>query len=174
MSNTGASTPKGEEQVMTTEGVPLNIAETQAIGAIVAAYAGRDSSSISGILELTQKLSEHFGAHAYKQDLPASEASVVAMHAVSEPAIPAVEVSKSVTRDKIYCLCCGRGFAMLKRHLKAEHGLTEEQYRAKFDLPDAYPLVAPSYSERKAKYAKEVGLGKYAREKVEGEQPSPI
>ena len=53
---------------------------------------------------------------------------------------------------------------MLKRHLKAEHGLTEDQYRAMFDLLEDFPLVAPNYSARKAKYAKKIGLGKYSRD----------
>ena len=53
---------------------------------------------------------------------------------------------------------------MLKRHLKAEHGLTEDEYRARFDLPADMPLVAPNYSERKAAYAKRVGLGRYQRD----------
>jgi predicted transcriptional regulator len=53
---------------------------------------------------------------------------------------------------------------MLKRHLKAEHGLTEENYRSMFSLPNDMPLVAPSYSARKAEYARSAGLGKHSRE----------
>ena len=53
---------------------------------------------------------------------------------------------------------------MLTRHLKAEHGLSEDEYRQIFALPEEFPLVAPKYSERKAAYAKQTGLGKYRRE----------
>ena len=42
--------------------------------------------------------------------------------------------------------------------------MTEDEYRAAFNLDADFPLVAPNYSERKAAYAKEVGLGKYNRE----------
>ena len=77
-----------------------------------------------------------------------------------------MDPAQSVTRDEIFCLCCGKGFKMLKRHLGAEHGMTEEDYRAAFDLPPSMPLVAPSYSERKAAYARKAGLGTYARERT--------
>jgi predicted transcriptional regulator len=52
---------------------------------------------------------------------------------------------------------------MLKRHLGSEHGLTEAEYRTMFNLPADFPLVAPSYSRRKADHAKQAGFGKYER-----------
>ena len=55
------------------------------------------------------------------------------------------------------------GFKMLKRHIGAEHGLTEAAYRETFGLPDDFALVAPDYSELKAKTAKKLGLGTYDR-----------
>jgi predicted transcriptional regulator len=76
-------------------------------------------------------------------------------------------MEKAVTRDKVFCMCCGKGFKMLKRHIGAEHGLTEAQYRARFGLPADFPLVAPNYSEMKANYAKKAGLGKYSRQSVD-------
>ena len=79
------------------------------------------------------------------------------------PSEPAMPVDRAVTRDKVYCLCCGKGFKMLRRHLGAEHGLTEAEYRTMFDLPEDTPLVAPSYSEKKAEYAREAGFGKHRR-----------
>jgi predicted transcriptional regulator len=76
---------------------------------------------------------------------------------------PAVPINKAITQDKVFCLCCGKGFKMLKRHLGAEHDLTEAEYRTMFDLPEDLPLVAPSYSKKKANYAKKAGFGKYNR-----------
>jgi predicted transcriptional regulator len=52
---------------------------------------------------------------------------------------------------------------MLKRHLGAEHNLTEAEYRAMFNLPADFPLVAPAYSRKKASHAKQAGFGKYDR-----------
>jgi len=77
-----------------------------------------------------------------------------------------VPVAESFTDDSVTCLCCGRSFTMLKRHLRAEHGLSESEYRIKFNLDDDHPLVAPNYSLRKADYAKKAGLGRYARDEA--------
>ena len=46
----------------------------------------------------------------------------------------------------------------LKRHL-AVHGLTPEQYRAKWKLPSDYPTVAPNYRAVRSVLAKKIGLG---------------
>ena len=50
---------------------------------------------------------------------------------------------------------------MLKRHLMSAHGLTPEQYRAKWGLPTHYPMVAPNYAKLRSKMAKESGLGRH-------------
>ena len=81
------------------------------------------------------------------------------------PGMSAAPGEQPMTDDTIFCLCCGKGFKMLKRHLGAEHGLTEAEYRVMFNLAADAPLVAPSYSKRKAEYAKRAGLGKYSRDK---------
>ena len=47
---------------------------------------------------------------------------------------PAVSIRKSVTPEYLICLEDGKHFKSLKRHLAA-HGLTPEQYRAKWKLP---------------------------------------
>jgi predicted transcriptional regulator len=46
-----------------------------------------------------------------------------------------------------------------KRHLQSAHGLTPEAYRARWDLPPNYPMVAPDYAERRSELAKSIGLG---------------
>ena len=73
---------------------------------------------------------------------------------------PAVPIDASVGRDEITCLECGKGFKTLKRHLSAEHDLSPGDYRARWQLSKDYPLVAPSYSERRADTAKKIGLGR--------------
>jgi predicted transcriptional regulator len=76
------------------------------------------------------------------------------------PLTPAVPIKKSVTPDHVVCLECGKTFASIKRHLASSHELTPEQYRGRWDLPEGYPLVAPSYSVRRSALAKENGLGR--------------
>ena len=41
----------------------------------------------------------------------------------------------------------------------AKYGLTIDEYKKKWGLPDDYPTVAPSYSAKRKELAKEIGLG---------------
>lgn len=74
-----------------------------------------------------------------------------------EPVIP---VRKSLSRDHIFCLMCGRKQKLLKRHLSSAHNLTPPEYRELFGLRRDYPMTAPSYVEMRAEIAKRVGLGR--------------
>ncbi|WP_026480029.1 MucR family transcriptional regulator [Ahrensia sp. 13_GOM-1096m] len=76
---------------------------------------------------------------------------------------PAVNPKKSVLDDCITCLEDGMQFKSLKRHLMSHHGLTPQDYREKWDLPSDYPMVAPSYAERRSKLAQEMGLGRKSK-----------
>ena len=49
----------------------------------------------------------------------------------------------------------------MKRHLTS-HGLTPQQYRAKWGLPADYPMTAPNYSATRSAMAKDIGLGQEA------------
>lgn len=73
---------------------------------------------------------------------------------------PAVPVKGSVKRNAITCLECGKAQKMLKRHLASAHGLTPEEYRAKWRLPYDYPMTAPDYSETRRTLAKQIRLGR--------------
>ena len=73
---------------------------------------------------------------------------------------PAVAITKSVFPDYIVCLEDGKQMTMLKRHLMTEHGMTVDQYRAKWGLPSNYPMVAPNYAETRSNLAKKMGLGR--------------
>lgn len=73
---------------------------------------------------------------------------------------PAVSVRASVKRDYIICLDCGKKMKMLKRHLMTEHGMTPDEYRARWDLGSDYPMVAPAYAETRRDLAKKIGLGR--------------
>ncbi|MGA2496007.1 MAG: MucR family transcriptional regulator [Roseiarcus sp.] len=82
----------------------------------------------------------------------------------TEPAAPAPAVStrKSVTPDYLICLDDGRKFKSLRRHL-ATLGMTPEQYRAKWSLPNDYPMVAPNYAAQRSALAKKIGLGQFRK-----------
>jgi predicted transcriptional regulator len=48
---------------------------------------------------------------------------------------------------------------MLKRHLLTVHGMTPEEYRTKWGLPDEYPMVAATYAKLRSSLALQSGLG---------------
>ncbi len=77
------------------------------------------------------------------------------------PLVPAVNPKRSVFPDYIVCLEDGKKFKSMKRHLTA-HGMTPQQYRAKWGLPADYPMTAPNYSAARSVMAKDIGLGQKA------------
>jgi predicted transcriptional regulator len=70
---------------------------------------------------------------------------------VREPAVP---VEESITPDYLICLDDGQKLRALKRYLQRKYSLSPEQYRRKWGLPDDYPMVAPAYSQLRAKIAR--------------------
>lgn len=152
----------------------MNINETKALSVseavvkIVASFAGREQATVEEVLELAQRLPNAFAKPSGITVAPQQTANTDTRWSK-----PAVAIEQSVSDDLVTCLCCGKSFTMLKRHLKAEHGLTEDDYRARFGLSEDHPLVAPNYSLRKAEHAKRIGLGKYARDDMPEENVLP-
>ncbi len=87
-------------------------------------------------------------------------AALTRLESGKEIRAPAVPIGKSVKRNEVICLECGNGHKMLKRHLSAAHGLSDEEYRAKWELERDYPLVAPNYAKQRSEMAKKIGLGR--------------
>ena len=115
---------------------------------IVAAHVSNNSV---GMADLPQLIEQVFGA---LQGLtsPAPEPK--------EELRPAVPIKKSVTDDYIVCLEDGKKMKMLKRHLMTSYNMTPEQYREKWGLGPDYPMVAPTYSLKRQRLAKENGMGR--------------
>ncbi|MEE4016062.1 MucR family transcriptional regulator [Roseibium sp. FZY0029] len=84
--------------------------------------------------------------------------------------VPAVPIKKSVGGDFIICLEDGKKFKSLKRHLRTHYDLTPEEYRAKWNLPADYPMVAPNYAAARSELAKQMGLGQQRAQK--GRKPT--
>ena len=76
---------------------------------------------------------------------------------------PAVNVRRSITPDYLICLEDGKKLKMLKRYLRTNFNMSPEDYRAKWNLPPDYPMVAPSYAQKRAEMAKAIGLGRGGR-----------
>lgn len=71
------------------------------------------------------------------------------------------EIKATFTEDGQFLISLenGKKYRSLKGHLK-KFGLTMEQYRAKWGLPDTYPANSVAYSMRRAELAKSSGLGR--------------
>jgi predicted transcriptional regulator len=107
---------------------------------IVSSFASRPDASVEQIVDLFARLRT-------------TDVSSPAQGPVSGPARPD-------TPDQVTCLVCGKGFKMLKRHIRTAHGLSEMEYRVRFGLGEEQPLVAPDYSRHKADQARASGLGR--------------
>ncbi len=135
-----------------TEQERQDIFETQ-IANLVSAKAAAEGLSAEAIAKLTIKLYKAVRATPVEPE-------------IVEQQRPAVPIEESVQADYIISLESGRKLKMLKRYLKQTHNMTPEQYRAKWGLPDDYPMTAPNYSQSKAKAAYKRGLGKYDRRSI--------
>ncbi|WP_238938105.1 MucR family transcriptional regulator [Sulfitobacter geojensis] len=142
---------------------------SEAVRSVLTSFAARENATVEDVLALARSLPAALGDNASSITPEQQTAAINSL----QTARPAVAIDQSVSDDTVTCLCCGKSFTMLKRHLKAEHGLSEQQYRAQFGLPEEHLLVAPNYSIRKAEYAKRIGLGKYAREDSPPQDAAP-
>ena len=134
----------------TTSDVDLTVGEILEMTAeIVSAYVSNNDVSAGSLPQLIESV--HHALVARTVDAPAASSQE-----------PAVAVKKSVANDHIVCLECGRKLKTLKRHLRADHGFSPSQYRAKWSLAAEYPMVAPNYSKARSAFAKQIGLGRSA------------
>lgn len=122
---------------------------------IVSAFVGRNSIPQSELPALIASIYSSLGG------LGASE-----VVAPSAPQIPAVSIKRSITPEYLICLEDGKRFKTLKRHITSKYGLTPDQYRAKWNLPPDYPMVAPAYAERRSALALSSGLGRKTGTKI--------
>ena len=117
------------------------------VAEIVAAYVGHNSISADQLPTLIASVN---------QALSGLGEAAAPTPSVPTPAIP---IRRSVGANAITCLDCGYQGKMLKRHLSAAHGMTPEQYRARWGLDRSYPFVAKNYAARRSELAKSIGLG---------------
>ncbi len=125
-----------------------NIEAIELTAGIVAAYVTNNSVSANDLPALIQQVHKAL-----------TEASLGPQAPVEAAPVPAVSVKKSVTPDYLISLEDGRQYKSLKRHLTTR-GMTPAEYRAKWNLPKDYPMVAANYSAQRSSLAKTLGLGR--------------
>ncbi len=131
------------------------------------------ASQSAGLTELTSDIVAAYVSHNSVQaaSLPELISSVHgALSGLGTPSTPAepdlkvtsAESRKSIKPDALISFIDGRPYKTLKRHL-SKHGMTGEQYRARYGLPHDYPMVASSYAAQRSELAKKLGLGQVRR-----------
>ena len=126
------------------------------------------STEHSELLTLT---SDIVANHASKNAVPSTELSGLietvfnTLSGLGAPAAeleqnPAVPIKKSVTKQFIICLECGKEQKMIKRHLHSAHDTNPAEYRAKWGLAHDYPMVAPVYAALRSKISKDINFGR--------------
>jgi len=121
---------------------------------IVSAYVSNNTVSSAEMPALISQV--------YSALMRVSKGAAVA--APAEPLKPAVPIKRSITPEYLVCLEDGKKFKSLKRHLR-QYRMTPDQYRAKWNLPADYPMVAPNYAAARSQLAKQMGLGQQRRQR---------
>jgi predicted transcriptional regulator len=128
---------------------------------LASAYVSNNTISTADVGRLIAEVARQLRAVGEEQQAPAPGKLA-----------PAVSVRRSIGRDHLVCLACGKKQRMLKRHLATEHDLTPDAYREMFSLKPDYPMVAPSYAEARRELAMKIGLGR-PRTPTKKEAPAP-
>jgi predicted transcriptional regulator len=113
---------------------------------IVAAYVGHHTIAAADVARLITTVARELDGLGREPEQPARPE-------------PVVSIRRSVQRDHLVCLVCGKKFKSLRRHLLTAHGLTPAAYREMFGLKPDYPMVAAASSEQRAEIARRTGLG---------------
>lgn len=130
-------------------------------GQIVIAHVGHNDTPIKVLPKL---INDVYSTLAAMEPPPTTAESSLCSQMPTQPGDPGpvarqAQFDRTATDDLLVCLECGVSMKMLKRHLITVHGLTPDQYRAKWNLPSDDPMVAANYAKLRSSLAKESGLG---------------
>ena len=126
------------------------------VSAMVAAFVGNNHVTLEQIPQVV-------AAFTAEADKLIGVTTVEAAPAEPEKVQPFTTVRKSITPDYLISLFDGKKFKSLKRYLATSHNMSPAEYRAYFNLPADYPMVAPNYAAHRSELAKRIGLGKGGR-----------
>ncbi len=127
---------------------------TELTATIVASYVERNKIAPTELESLIQRV---YSALATLDKEPAQTEA-------QEKATPA-QIKRSIRPVALISFIDGRPYTLLRRHLTA-HGLTPQEYRARFGLPNDYPMTAPRYTAKRSEFAKASGLGVKTRRRT--------
>ena len=137
---------------MTEEEIALSETLITLTSDIVAAHVSNNSVAVSDLPLIISSVHEALSGLTDKAQ----------QQALPDPAVP---IKSSIKPDYVVCLEDGKKLKMLKRHLMTHYGMTPDDYRQRWGLPNDYPMVAPNYAKKRRELAKAIGLGKKKRKK---------
>ena len=160
------------------DGSLLNISEHNALYALIGTTYGGDAQTTFALPDLRGRVPLHLGQGAGLSGHTLGEAggseTVVTDAVDTTEYTPAVSVRKSLaSKDHIISMIDGKPYRTLRRHLST-HGLTPDEYRARYKLKPDYPMVAPAYSEARRAMAKKIGLGRKPKTPAETTAASAV
>ena len=119
------------------------------IASAQSSHAAMSAEDIEGFLKQTFKVLKEMKA----MEEGASAETEAQLEA--EPLDP----KKSILRNKIICLECGKEFKLLTNRHLAQHGMDGKEYRKKYGFATRQPLSAKALTVKRRKIAKDLGLG---------------
>jgi predicted transcriptional regulator len=139
---------------------------------IVAAHTGNNQVGVEALPEIIRSVYKTLA----DLDVPRSQISVTRGYTPAEQSHPEHDhaghshshahnvyvhptYGQTVFGDHLICMEDGLTMKMLKRHLLTVHGMTPDEYRAKWGLPSDYPMVAAEYAKLRSSLALQSGLG---------------
>jgi predicted transcriptional regulator len=124
---------------------------------IVSSHASVNELTKEDLLSEIQNVYAKLAALAGDDSVPCAPISGEAAGEAAQTA-PAVPLEAAFGSDRVFCMICGKAMKTLKRHLSTAHGLKPGEYRKRFGIPTATPLIAKEYSEARRKMARDLNL----------------
>jgi predicted transcriptional regulator len=128
-----------------------NLELQKIVGQVAAAYFNNSHVTPAEIPSVITQIASSLAAVG----APAVEATA---DVPEQPKLTPAQIRKSISRDALISFEDNKPYKTLRRHL-AVRGMTPDEYRSKWGLPNDYPMVAPAYSEARSNLAKSLGLG---------------
>jgi len=127
--------------------VGLNPALDKYVSGVVVAYVSNNRIARADLPNLITLVAQALKALV-------ANTSLFSFHTINKPTKN--EIEQSIQRDRLISFVDGKAYKALRRHLRS-NGHTPQSYRTAYGLPVDYPMVSPSYSERRSEISRQIG-----------------
>ncbi len=140
---------------------------------VVSAYAAGNKLRPDDLVDLVMHVAQALGSTSSGQFVPQAPAPMMPEElldsirfgdiAARKPRrLTPAEIEASIQDRYLISFENARTYYMMRRHLRSI-GLTPDAYRAKWGLPEDYPVVAPYFTRKRQELAKRMKLGNHER-----------